>query len=90
MKQKYRILEKRYKDGSVWFMLQNGDWWNGWRYLGKRHPCPEIGWQCAAYKTFEEADAHMRDFIERNKKGEVGPYRRRVFSKSVKIHNYTA
>ena len=57
MKHKYRILEKHYDDGSVWFMPQVGDWWHGWRYLCKSHPCPEVEQQRLAYKTFEEADA---------------------------------
>ena len=33
MKHKYRVLEKHYDDGSVWFMPQVGDWWHGWRYM---------------------------------------------------------
>ena len=73
MKHKYRILEKHYDDGSVWFMPQVGDWWNGWRYLCKSHPCPEVECQRLAYKTFEEANAYMRDFIERDKQNIVKP-----------------
>ena len=43
MKKKYRILEKRYSDGSVWYFPQIGDWWHGWRYICTRHTCPYIG-----------------------------------------------
>lgn len=89
MKQKYRVLEKRYEDGSVWFMPQAGDWWHGWRYFRKTHPCPEVGPQRVACRTFDEADACLKDFIERDKKGEAGPRRRRVSVESVKVHNYT-
>lgn len=71
MKHKYRILEKHYYDGSVWFMPQIGDWWNGWRFLCKPHPCPDVGWQRIAYKTFEEADAYMQDFIRRDTQGTI-------------------
>ena len=42
MKHKYRVLEKHYDDGSVWFMPQIGDWWHGWRYICERHPCPDV------------------------------------------------
>ena len=69
MKHKYRILEKHYDDGSVWFMPQMGDWWHGWRYLCKSHPCPEVGCQRLAYKTLDEANAYVKDLIERDKNG---------------------
>ena len=89
MKYKYRILEKHYDDGSVWFMPQVGDWWNGWRYLCKSHPCPEVECQCLAYKTFEEADAYMRDFIERDKQNIAKPAEFcSKFPASTKIHDY--
>lgn len=90
MKHKYRILEKHYDDGSVWFMPQIGDWWHGWRYLCKPHPCPEVDWQRIAYKTFEDADAYMRDFIERDKQNVANSAE--LYSKFptiIKIHNYT-
>lgn len=89
MKHKYRILEKRYADGSVWFMPQIGDWWHGWRYLCKSHPCPEVGWQRLAYKTFDEADAYMKDFIERDTQGAFSsakPYSNYLVA--TKIHDY--
>ena len=90
MKHKYRILEKHYNDGSVWFMPQLGDWWNGWRYLCRRHPCPEVGSQRVAYRTFEEADAYMRDFIERDTQGTTNPVRPYIELPAVtKIHSYT-
>lgn len=89
MKQKYRIVEKRYNNGDVWFMPQVGDWWHGWRYLCKPHPCPDVEMQRITYRTFDEADAYMKDLIERNKKGETSPCRQYVFAESVKIHNYT-
>lgn len=75
MKHKYRILEKHYEDGSVWFMPQVGDWWNGWRYLCKPHPCPDVGSQRIAYKNFDEAAAYMKDFIEHDKKSVTSPAR---------------
>lgn len=75
MKHKYRILENHYEDGSVWFIPQIGDWWHGWRYLCKPHPCPEVDLQRLAYKTFEEADAYMKDIIERDKNDTTGPTR---------------
>ena len=77
MKHKYSILEKHYEDGSVWFMPQIGDWWHGWRYICEHHPCPEDLQLCPedlrrlAYKTFEEADVYMKDFIERDKQGTI-------------------
>ncbi len=89
MKHKYRVLEKHYDDGSVWFMPQLGDWWNGWRYLCKPHPCPDVGSQRVAYKTFEEADAYMKDFIERDKLGMTRSVRSYIaLSTDTKIHNY--
>ena len=90
MKHKYRILEKHYDDGSVWFMPQIGDWWNGWRYLCKLHPCPEVEGQRIAYRTFEEADAYMKDFIERDTQSTTSPGR--IYSNYpviTKIHDYT-
>ena len=89
MKHKYRILEKHYDDGSVWFMPQVGDWWHGWRYLCKSHPCPEVGCQRIAYKTFEDADAYIRDLIEHDKQNIAKPTE--LYSKfltATKIHNY--
>ena len=89
MKHKYRILEKHYEDGSVWFMPQLGDWWNGWRYLCKPHPCPDVDWQRIAYKTFEEADAYMKDFIERDTQGTTNSARPYTVPPTVtKIYNY--
>ena len=89
MKHKYRVLEKHYENGSVWFMPQIGDWWHGWRYLCKRHPCPDVDWQRIAYKTFEEADAYMRDFIERDKHGVTSPNRPyTTYPTFTKIHSY--
>ena len=89
MKHKYRILEKHYEDGSVWFMPQVGDWWNGWRYLCKPHSCPEVGSQRIAYKIFEEADAYMKDFIMRDKQGTTSSARPCTkWPLSTKIHNY--
>ena len=75
MKHKYRILEKHYEDGSVWFMPQIGDWWHGWRYLCTSHPCPEVGLQRRAYKTLDEANAYMKDLIERDKQGMISSVR---------------
>lgn len=90
MKHKYRILEKHYDDGSVWFMPQVGDWWNGWRYLCKSHPCPEVGSQRIAYKTFEEADAYMRDFIKRDTQGTTNPNKPYTRWPAItKIHDYS-
>ena len=89
MKHKYRILEKHYDDGSVWFMPQVGDWWHGWRYICEHHPCPEVECQRLAYKTFEEADAYMRDFIEHDKQNIAKSaefYSK--FPASTKIHYY--
>ena len=89
MKHKYRILEKHYDDGSVWFMPQVGDWWNGWRYLCKPHPCPDVDWQRIAYKSFEEADAYMKDFIKRDKLGTISLARSYAPRATVtKIHSY--
>lgn len=88
MKHKYRILEKHYDDGSVWFMLQIGDWWNGWRYLSKSHPCPDVDSQRIAYRTFEEADAYMRDFIKRDKQNIANSTKRYSIPTTTKIHNY--
>ena len=89
MKHKYRILEKHYEDGSVWFMPQIGDWWNGWRYLCNRHPCPDVERQRIAYKTFEEADAYMRDFIEHDTSDTISQTRPCSKWPSItKIHNY--
>ena len=89
MKHKYRILETHYEDGSVWFMPQMGDWWHGWRYLCKSHPCPNVGRQRLAYKTFEEADAYMKDFIERDTRGTTSSTRPYIVQPTVmKIHNY--
>lgn len=90
MKHKYHILEKHYDDGSVWFMPQIGDWWHGWRYLCEPHPCPDVDWQRIAYKTFEEADAYMRDFIKRDKQNVAKPTKiYSMFPTATKIHNYT-
>ena len=89
MKHKYRILEKHYDDGSVWFMPQIGDWWNGWRYLCKQHPCPDVERQRLAYKTFEEADAYMRDLIERDKQGTISLAGSCIMRPTAtKIHSY--
>ena len=89
MKHKYRILEKHYDDGSVWFMPQLGDWWNGWRYLCKPHPCPDVDWQRIAYKSFEEADAYIKDFIKRDKLGTISLARSYAARATVtKIHSY--
>lgn len=89
MKHKYHILEKRYDGGSVWFMPQIGDWWHGWRYLCKSHPCPEVGSQCIAYKTFEEANAYMKDFIGRDKQGTNNPNKPCTRWPAItKIHDY--
>ena len=89
MKHKYRILEKHYDDGSVWFMPQVGDWWHGWRYICEHHPCPEVDLRRLAYKTFEEADAYMRDFIERDKNGTTSSNKPYIRQPSItKIHMY--
>lgn len=90
MKHKYRVLEKHYEDGSVWFMPQVGDWWHGWRYICERHPCPEVDLQRLAYKTFDEADAYMRGFIERDKNGTTIPARHCCkWPATVVVHDYT-
>lgn len=89
MKHKYRVLEKHYDDGSVWFMPQMGDWWHGWRYICKTHPCPEVNSQRIAYKTFDEANAYMKDLIERDTQCTTSP--RKIYSKYpvfTKIHDY--
>ena len=89
MKHKYRILEKHYEDGSVWFMPQIGDWWHGWRYICKPHPCPDVDWQRIAYKTFDEADAYIKDFIERDIQGMTSPTRPCFNLPTItKIHDY--
>ena len=88
MKHKYRILEKHYEDGSVWFMPQIGDWWHGWKYICEHHSCPEVDLQCIAYKTFEEADAYMKDFIERDKQGTISLVRHYFnYPVATKIHD---
>lgn len=88
MKQKYRILEKHYEDGSVWFMPQVGDWWHGWRYVCKLQPCPEVDWQRIAYKTLDEADVYMKDLIERDKNDTTSSYKPYTkFPVITKIHN---
>lgn len=90
MKYKYRILEKHYDDGSVWFMPQAGNWWHGWRYMCKSHPCPEVNSQRIACKTLEEAVAHMKDFIEHNKNGTISSNKPCIkWPPFTKIHNYT-
>lgn len=62
MKKKYRILEKRYSDGSVGFFPQRGDWWNGWRYYAdssSRRGCDEPrSW--LSYDTYEDAEKMIR------------------------------
>lgn len=90
MKHKYRILEKHYDDGSVWFIPQVGDWWHGWRYLCKSHPCPEVGLQRLAYKTLDEANAYVKDIIERDKNGTTSSNKPCIRQLSItKIHNYS-
>ena len=89
MKQKYRILENHYDDGSVWFLPQVGDWWHGWRYLCKPHPCPEAGWIRIAYKTLDEADTYIKDLIERTKNGTTSSNKPCTkWPPITKIHNY--
>ena len=92
MKHKYRILEKHYDDGSVWFMPQVGDWWHGWRYICERHPCPEVDLQRLAYRTFEEADAYMKAFIKRDKQGTTASPARYCckWPAITKVHDYPA
>ena len=88
MKRKYRILEKHYEDGSVWFLPQVGDWWHGWRYLCKPHPCPEVSSQRIACKTLDEADAYMKDLIECDKNGTPGSNKPCIkWPPITKIHN---
>lgn len=90
MKHKYRVLEKHYADGSVWFMPQVGDWWHGWRYICERHPCPGVDLQQLAYRSFEEADAYMKNFIKRDKQGTTSstrPYSNYLVA--TKVHDYT-
>ena len=67
MKTKYRILEKRYSDGSVWYFPQMGDWWHGWRYICTRHPCPDIGPNTTkeVFNSYEDAEKYLEDLISR-------------------------
>lgn len=90
MKHKYRLLEKRYEDGSAWFMPQVGDWWHGWRYICEWHPCPDVDLQRLAYRTFEEADAYMKDFIKRDKQSTTSSARH-CYARppTVIVHDYT-
>ena len=67
MKKKYRILEKRYSDGSVWYFPQMGDWWHGWRYICTRHMCPDIGPNTTkeVFKSYEDAEKYLEDLVSR-------------------------
>jgi hypothetical protein len=67
MKTKYRILEKHYSDGSVWYFPQMGDWWHGWRYICTRHPCPDIGPNTTkeVFKSYEDTEKYLEDLVSR-------------------------
>jgi hypothetical protein len=67
MKKKYRILEKHYSDGSVWYFPQMGDWWHGWRYICTRHVCPDIGPNTTkeVFKSYEDAEKYLEDLVSR-------------------------
>lgn len=62
MKQKYRVLEKRYSNGGVRFFPQCGDWWHGWRYFADNSS--RMGWDepCSwmSYDTYEKAEKWLK------------------------------
>lgn len=91
MKKKYRILEKHYSDGSVWYFPQIGDWWHGWRYICTKHVCPDIGPDTTrnAFKSYEDAEKYLEDLISRLDNPEVNKSKHvPVMHVETKIHNY--
>lgn len=88
MKNKYRVLEKEFSDGSTWFYPQVGNWWNGWMFISVRHQCPDMDSHRLVFSTFEEADAYMKRFIERDKSGETKAKRDYVWCVNMKVHKY--
>jgi len=88
MKNKYRVLEKEFSDGSTWFYPQVGNWWNGWMYISVRHQCPDMDRYRLVFSTFEEADSYMKRLIEYDKTGETKTKHNYVLCTNTKIHNY--
>lgn len=62
MKKKFRVLERRYSDGSVGFFPQVGDWWHGWRFFANNSS--RRGWdepRCwISFDTYEEVENWLR------------------------------
>ena len=66
MNMKYKIVEKEYDDGKIYFYIQKYDWWHGWRYVCTPLIYPEDSYTKIRFDNFKYAENYIINLMKRD------------------------